>query len=163
MKRSSTMRRRYASAMLTGMLTAALLSSSCASRRCNLTAVRSDSLSASVTERTVYEPVPKRTAGLKVSAAQWTQLRNLPEGFGLAVRTDGMNLSLTADGEGGVSVTAEADSIGREVTYRREETANRTRGETREEETEKREPSRWWCVLPALLIAVVATVLIKRN
>lgn len=149
--------------MLTGMLTAALLSSSCASRRCNLTAVRSDSLSASVTERTVYEPVPKRTAGLKVSAAQWTQLRNLPEGFGLAVRTDGMNLSLTADGEGGVSVTAEADSIGREVTYRREETANRTRGETREEETEKREPSRWWCVLPALLIAVVATVLIKRN
>ena len=33
---------------------------------------------------------------------------------------------LTADGEGGVSVTAEADSIGREVTYRREETANRT-------------------------------------
>ena len=126
MKRSSNMRRRYASAMLTGMLTAALLSSSCASRRCNLTAVRSDSLSASVTERTVYEPVPKRTAGLKVSAAQWTQLRNLPEGFGLAVRTDGMNLSLTADGEGGVSVTAEADSIGREVTYRREETANRT-------------------------------------
>ena len=74
-----------------------------------------------------------------------------------------MNLSLTADGEGGVSVTAEADSIGREVTYRREETANCTRGETREEETEKREPSRWWCVLPALLIAVAAIVLIKRN
>lgn len=158
------MRRRYASAMLAGMLTAALLSSSCASKRySSLTAVRSDSLSASVTERTVYEPVPKRTAGLKVSAAQWTQLRNLPEGFGLAVRTDGMNLSLTADGEGGISVTAEADSIGRKVTFRREETSARTRDETREEETEKQEPSRWWCVLPALLIAVAATVIIKRK
>ncbi|WP_158099885.1 hypothetical protein [Bacteroides sp. An322] len=74
-----------------------------------------------------------------------------------------MNLSLTADGEGGVSVTAEADSIGRRVTCRREETSARTRDETREEETEKQEPSRWWCVLPALLIAVAATVIIKRK
>lgn len=74
-----------------------------------------------------------------------------------------MSLSLTADGEGGVNVTAEADSIGRRVTCRREETSNRTRDETREEETEKREPSRWWCIIPALLIAVAATVLIKRK
>ena len=160
------MRRRYASAMLAGMLTAALLSSSCASRRySSLTAVRSDSLSASVTERTVYEPVPKRTAGLKVSAAQWTQLRNLPEGFGLAVQTHGMNLSLTSDGQGGVNVTAEADSMGREVNIYREENNHRIRDETAEEEDEERNSAgfRWWYLVPALLIAVAAAAFIRRK
>ena len=74
-----------------------------------------------------------------------------------------MSLNLTSDGQGGVSVTAEADSIGRRVAYRREETTNRIRDETLEKETEKRKPSRWWCALSALLVAAAAAVLIKRK
>lgn len=160
------MRRHYEKYMLAAMLTAALLLSGCgSSRKASSATARSDSLLRSETEQTTYEPVPKRTAELKVSAAQWTQLRSLPEGFGLSVRSDGMSLSLTSDGQGGVSVTAEADSIGRRVAYRREETTNRTRDETLEKETEKRKPSRWWFALPALLVAAAAAaaVLIKRK
>ena len=135
------------------------------SRKASSDTVRSDSLRTSVTEQTTYAPVPKRTADLKVSAAQWTQLRSLPEGFGLAVRSDGMSLSLTSDGQGGVSVTAEADSIGRRVAYRREEAAHRTRDETLEKETEKREPSCWRLVMPALALLGILLfgILIRRH
>lgn len=164
MKRLSTTRRHCASVMLAGMLSAVLLSSSCASRRySSLTAVRSDSLSASVTERTDYAPVPKRTAALKVSAAQWLQLRDLPEGFGLAVQNGGMSLSLTSDGEGGVNVTAEADSTGRKVRYRREETTSLARDETLGEEEQRREPPRWRHLIPALAIALAAAAILKRK
>lgn len=160
------MRRLFINVILAGMLTAALLSSSCASRRySSLTAVRSDSLSASVTERTIYEPVPRRTADLKVSAEGMTRLLDLPEGFGMNVRTHGMNLSLTSDGQGGVNVTAEADSMGREVNFYREENNHRIRDETAEEEDEDRNSAGfcWWYLVPALLIALAAAAILKRK
>ena len=147
------------------MLIAVLLLSSCASRRySSLTAVRSDSLSASVTELTIYAPVPKRTANLKVSAAQWTQLQSLPEGFGLAVRSDGMNLSLTSDGQGGVNVTSEADSMGREVNVYKEENNHRIRDETAEKEDRKAPTGFRWChLMEALVIAVATAAFIRRR
>lgn len=79
------------------------------------------------------------------------------------MQSDGMGLALTSDGEGGVNVTAEADSIGREVRYRREETTNHIRDETREEKTEKREPFRWRHLMPALFIALAAVVILRRE
>ena len=98
-----------------------------------------------------------------MSAAQWLQLRDLPEGFGLAVQNGGMSLSLISDGEGGVNVTAEADSTGREVRYRREETTRLARDETLGEEEEQRDPSRWQHLIPALAIALAAAAILKRK
>ena len=88
------------------------------SRKASSETVRSDSLRTSVTEQTTYEPVPKRTATLKMDADQFLNLTKLPEGIGISYRNDGLNIDIKSDGEGGVNVTATADSIGRQVTVK---------------------------------------------
>lgn len=125
------MKRLYENCILASMLTAVLSLSSCvSSRKASSETVRSDSLRTSVTEQTTFEPVPKRTATCSVSAEQWLNLSKLPAGFGLSYRNDGLNIDIQADGEGGVNVTATADSTGRQVTVTRTETDHRIRDET---------------------------------
>jgi hypothetical protein len=153
------MKQHYVKYMLAGMLTVALLSSGCgSSRKASSETVRSDSLSTSVTERTTYAPVPKRTANLSVNAEQWLNLTRLPEGYGISTRQDGLNIDIKSDGEGGVNVTATADSLGREVTTVREETTNHIRDET--VVTEQPKASIWERIGKFLLPVFVAILLI---
>ena len=155
------MKQHYVKYMLAGMLTVALLSSGCgSSRRASSETVRSDSLTTSVTERTTYAPVPKRTANLSVSAEQWLNLR-LPEGYGISTRQDGLNIDIKSDGEGGVNVTATADSLGREVTTVRKETTNHIRDET--VVTEQPKASIWERTGKFLLPVFVAILLIAGT
>lgn len=156
------MKRHSVKYMLAGMLTVALLSSGCgSSRKASSETVRSDSLSTSVTERTTYAPVPKRTANLSVSAEQWLNLTRLPEGYGISTRQDGLNIDIKSDGEGGVNVTATADSLGREVTTVREETTNHIRDET--VVTEQPKASIWERIGKFLLPVFVAILLIAGT
>ena len=135
------MKRLYGNYILASMLTAALSLSSCASsRKASSETVRSDSLRTSVTEQTTFEPVPKRTATCSVSAEQWLNLSKLPAGFGLSYRNDGLNIDIQSDGEGGVNVTATADSTGRQVTVIRTETDHRIRDETVSNEVKEKHP-----------------------
>lgn len=135
------MKRLYENCILVSMLTAVLSLSSCASsRKTSSETVRSDCLKVSVTEQTIYEPVPKRTATLAVSADQWTILTKLPEGFGLNYRYDGISIDVQSDGEGGVNVTATSDSIGRQVNVTRTETDHRIRDETVSNEVKETRP-----------------------
>lgn len=134
----SIMRRLYENYIRASMLIVVLLLSACgSSRKASSETARSDSRKVSVTEQTTYEPVPKRTATLAVSADQWTILTKLPEGFGLNYRYDGISLDVQSDGEGGVNVTATADSIGRKVNVTRTEEQHRIRDETSSEVTKK--------------------------
>lgn len=156
------MKRHSVKYMLAGMLTVALLSSGCgSSRKASSETVRSDSLTTSVTERTTYAPVPKRTANLSVSAEQWLNLTRLPEGYGISTRQDGLNIDIKSDGEGGVNVTATADSLGREVTTVREETTNHIRDET--VVTEQPKASIWERTGKFLLPVFVAILLIAGT
>lgn len=156
------MKQHYVKYMLAGMLTVALLLSGCgSSRKASSETVRSDSLSTSVTERTTYAPVPKRTANLSVSAEQWLNLTRLPEGYGISTRQDGLNIDIKSDGEGGVNVTATADSLGREVTTVREETTNHIRDET--VVTEQPKASIWERIGKFLLPVFVAILLIAGT
>lgn len=161
------MKRLYENCILASMLTAALWLSSCgSSRKASLETARSDSLRQSVTERTTYEPVPKRTATLSVSAEQWLNLTRLPEGFGLNWRNNGLNIDIKSDGEGGVNVTATADSTSRQVTTTRTETDHRIRDETVSNEVkEKRSGIQGWLTGTALtLLGVTLFVgLIKKH
>lgn len=135
------MKRLYGNYILASMLTAALSLSSCASsRKASSETVRSDSLRTSVTEQTTFEPVPKRTATCSVGAEQWMNLSKLPSGFGLSYRNDGLNIDIQSDGEGGVNVTATADSTGRQVTVTRTETDHRIRDETVSNEVKETRP-----------------------
>lgn len=160
------MKRLYANYILAGMLTAVLLSSGCASsRKASSETVRSDSLRTSVTEQTTYGPVPKRTATCSVSAEQWLNLSKLPAGFGLNYRNDGLNIDIQSDGEGGVNVTATADSIGRQVTVKHTETEHRIRDETTSNEVkERRTGLQQWIVgtIIAVLLLFLIWELIKK-
>ena len=160
------MKRLYANYILAGMLTAVLLSSGCASsRKASSETVRSDSLRTSVTEQTTYEPVPKRTATCSVSAEQWLNLSKLPAGFGLSYRNDGLNIDIQSDGEGGVNVTATADSTGRQVTVKHTETEHRIRDETVSNEVKETRPGvQGWLTGTALTILGIFFIwqLIKR-
>lgn len=134
----SIMRRLCENYIRASMLIVVLLLSACgSSRKASSETARSDSLKVSVTEQTTYEPVPKRTATLEVSADQWTILTKLPEGFGLNYRYDGISIDVQSDGEGGVNVTATADSIGRQVNVTRTEEQHRIRDETSSDVTKK--------------------------
>lgn len=160
------MKQHYVKYMLAGMLTVALLSSGCgSSRKASSETVRSDSLSTSVTERTTYAPVPKRTANLSVSAEQWLNLTRLPEGYGISTRQDGLNIDIKSDGEGGVNVTATADSTGRQVTVTRTETDHRIRDETVSNEVKETRPgAKGWLTGTALTLLGIFLIwqLIKR-
>lgn len=152
--------------ILASMLTAVLSLSSCASsRKASSETVRSDSLRTSVTEQTTYEPVPKRTATLKMDADQFLNLTKLPEGIGISYRNDGLNIDIKSDGEGGVNVTATADSIGRQVTVKHTETEHRIRDETTSNEVKERRPGlQQWIVgtIIAVLLLFLIWELIKK-
>ena len=75
-----------------------------------------------------------------MSAEQWLNLSKLPAGFGLSYRNDGLNIDIQSDGEGGVNVTATADSIGREVTVTHTESEHRIRDETASNEVKEKQP-----------------------
>ena len=136
------MKRLYERCILAGMLTAVLSLSSCASsRKASSETARLDSLRTSVTEQTTFGPVPKRTATFSVSAEQWLNLSKLPAGFGLNYRNNGLSIDIQSDGEGGVNVTATADSTGRQVTTTRTETGHRIRDETVNSEVKETRPA----------------------
>ncbi len=160
------MKRLYANYILASMLTAVLSLSSCASsRKASSATVRSDSLRTSVTEQTTYEPVPKRTATLKMDADQFLNLTKLPEGIGFSYRNDGLNIDIKSDGEGGVNVTATADSTGRQVTVTRTETDHRIRDETVSNEVKETRPgAQGWLTGTALTLLGIFLIwqLIKR-
>lgn len=75
-----------------------------------------------------------------MSAEQWLNLSKLPAGFGLSYRNDGLSIDIQSDGEGGVNVTATADSTGRQVTITRTETDHRIRDETVSNELKETRP-----------------------
>ena len=96
-----------------------------------------------------------------MSAEQWLNLSKLPAGFGLSYRNDGLNIDIQSDGEGGVNVTATADSLGREVTTVRKETTNHIRDET--VVTEQPKASIWERTGKFLLPVFVAILLIAGT
>lgn len=160
------MKRLYERCILVGMLTAVLSLSSCASsRKASSETARLDSLRTSVTEQTTFGPVPKRTATFSVSAEQWLNLSKLPAGFGLNYRNDGLSIDIQSDGEGGVNVTATADSTGRQVTVTRTETDHRIRDETVSNEVKETRPgAQGWLTGTALILLGIFLIwqLIKR-
>lgn len=166
MKRTLTIRRLYENAILAGTLSVVLLSSSCASsRKASSEASRSDSLRTSVTEQTTYVPVPKRTATVKVNADRLMQLPELPEGLGMSYRNNGISIEVKSDGQGGVDITATADSTARQVTVVRKETEHRIRDETaRTQVKEKRPGFRAWIgetILAGLMLLLVGGLIKK--
>jgi hypothetical protein len=78
-------------------------------------------------------------------------LSKLPAGFGLSYRNDGLSIDIQSDGEGGVNVTATADSTGRQVTVTRTETDHRIRDETNEVK-ETRPGVQGWLTGTALIL-----------
>ena len=127
--------------------------------------VRSDSLRTSVTEQTTYEPVPKRTATLSVSARQMKDLVNLSQGIGISARNNGLSIDIQSDGEGGVNVTATADSLDRKVTTRSEMSDHRIRDETGESKNITQPGWKgvlWKLIISAVVILGISTV-IKRK
>lgn len=76
-----------------------------------------------------------------MSAEQWLNLSKLPVGFGLNYRNDGLSIDIQSDGEGGVNVTATADSTGRQVITTRTETDHRIRDETVNSEVKETRPA----------------------
>lgn len=75
-----------------------------------------------------------------MDADQFLNLTKLPEGIGISYRNDGLNIDIKSDGEGGVNVTATADSIGRQVTVKHTETDHRIRDETMSNEVKETRP-----------------------
>lgn len=119
--------------MLASLGFLALLCTACSSsRRTSRTTARSDSILTSITERTDYEPIPVRQATLTLTATQLDTLAALPRGFGRSLHHDGLHLDVTADGQGGIDVTARADSSARRVSVFRKEQHRTT---VREEST----------------------------
>ena len=161
------MKRLYERCILAGMLTAVLSLSSCASsRKASSETARLDSLRTSVTEQTTFGPVPKRTATFSVSAEQWLNLSKLPVGFGLNYRNNGLSIDIQSDGEGGVNVTATADSTGRQVTTTRTETGHRIRDETVSSEVKETRPgAQGWLTGTALTLLGIILIwqLIKYH
>lgn len=105
-----------------------------------------------------------RTATLRVSASEWTSLIRVPEGIGRTLQTDGMTLAVTSDGQGGLQVTATADSIPRRVTVQRTEQVTAATAEQTEESVRTQNPrhvSIGWALTAAL--AALAAVLILRT
>ena len=102
---------------------------------------------------------------LKMDAEQWLNLSKLPAGFGLSYRNDGLSIDIQSDGEGGVNVTATADSTGRQVTITRTETDHRIRDETVSNELKETRPGvQGWLTGTALTILGIFFIwqLIKR-
>lgn len=100
-----------------------------------------------------------------MSADQWLNLSKLPAGFGLSYRNDGLNIDIKSDGEGGVNVTATADSIGRQVTVKHTETEYRIRDETTSNEVKETRPGvQGWLTGTALILLGIFFIwqLIKR-
>ena len=100
-----------------------------------------------------------------MSAEQWLNLSKLPAGFGLSYRNDGLSIDIQSDGEGGVNVTATADSTGRQVTVTRTETDNRIRDETVSNEVKETRPGvQGWLTGTALTLLGIFLIwqLIKR-
>ncbi|MDM8240684.1 hypothetical protein QUW47_02030 [Phocaeicola barnesiae] len=100
-----------------------------------------------------------------MSAEQWLNLTRLPEGYGISTRQDGLNIDIKSDGEGGVNVTATADSIGRQVTVTRTETDHRIRDETVSNEVKETRPgAQGWLTGTALTLLGIFLIwqLIKR-
>lgn len=100
-----------------------------------------------------------------MSAEQWLNLSKLPAGFGLSYRNDGLNIDIQSDGEGGVNVTATADSTGRQVTVKHTETEHRIRDETTSNEVKERRPGlQQWIVgtIIAVLLLFIIWELIKK-
>lgn len=72
-----------------------------------------------------------RRATLTLTATQLDTLTVLPAGFGRSLHRDGLHLDVTADGRGGVDVTARTDSSARRTeTYRAEQHRTAVRQET---------------------------------
>nr|DAU53036.1 MAG TPA: periplasmic binding protein [Caudoviricetes sp.] len=166
MNGTSTMKRHYRNYILASMLTAALSLSSCASRKASSVTVRSDSLRVSVTEQTTYEPVPKRTATLSVSARQMKDLVNLSQGIGISARNNGLSIDIQSDGEGGVNVTATADSLDRKVTTRSEMSDHRIRDETGESKNITQPGWKgvlWKLIISTVVILGISTVIVIKH
>lgn len=88
-----------------------------------------------------------------MDADQLLNLAKLPEGIGFSYRNDGLNIDVKSDGEGGVNVTATADSIGRQVTTTRTETDHRIRDETVNSEVKETRPGvQGWLTGTALIL-----------
>lgn len=100
-----------------------------------------------------------------MDADQLLNLAKLPEGIGFSYRNDGLNIDIKSDGEGGVNVTATADSIGRQVTVKHTETEHRIRDETTVNEVKERRPGlQQWIVgtIIAVLLLFIIWELIKK-
>ena len=100
-----------------------------------------------------------------MDADQFLNLTKLPEGIGFSYRNDGLNIDIKSDGEGGVNVTATADSIGRQITVKHTETEHRIRDETTSNEVKERRPGlQQWIVgtIIAVLLLFIIWELIKK-
>lgn len=106
-----------------------------------------------------------RRATLTLTATQLDTLAVLPAGFGRSLHRDGLHLDVTADGRGGVDVTAQTDSSARRTeTYRAEQHRTTVREETvTEHPAPERRSNTVQTLLWGMLLGVVAVLWLRRG
>ena len=98
-----------------------------------------------------------------LTATQLDTLTVLPAGFGRSLHRDGLHLDVTADGRGGVEVTATADSSARRTeTYRAEQHRTAVREETVTPAPEQRSNA-VQTLLWGILAGAVAVLWLRRG
>ena len=104
-------------------------------------------------------------ASLTLEPERLRMIASLPKNIGVQKQENGLNLRIESDGEGGVNVTATADSTGRQVTVKHTETEHRIRDETTSNEVKERRPGlQQWIVgtIIAVLLLFLIWELIKK-
>jgi len=93
-------------------------------------------------------------------------LVNLSQGIGISARNNGLSIDIQSDGEGGVNVTATADSLDRKVTTRSEMSDHRIRDETGESKNITQPGWKgvlWKLIISTVVILGISTVIVIKH
>ena len=112
-----------------------------------------------------FEPVPKRTVTLSLSADEVNNIATLPGGYGVSAKDGALSLRVESNGEGGVNITAESDSTARQVTVLKTETTHRIRDmteSTSDINTTKTSNNNWIWLCVGIIAVLTAIILLQR-
>ena len=129
------------------------------------TQLSSDSLIQRETLVSNFEPVPKRTVTLSLSADEVNNIATLPGGYGVSAKDGALSLRVESNGEGGVNITAESDSTARQVTVLKTETTHRIRDmteSTSDINTTKTSNNNWIWLCVGIIAVLTAIILLQR-
>lgn len=133
------------------------------------TQARKDIVTVRAVESVSFGQIPKETTTLTVDAELLKSLTALPPAFALTADTGRLHVRLSSDGQGGIRVNAQSDSIAQRIerkqelqtaVYRSDSTANKTATESK-----KTTAGRWYAgaFLTTVLLALILNFYIIKH